>query len=112
MCAEQQSKAARSGALADLLMSLILSMMHPHGQCGRETQNALRCYPNLVWQMLTRRCMTDDSSGGASVELSDASMQLSASAPKDCTLLLSSDRVANAAGLDLLMCRKAHQRFS
>jgi hypothetical protein len=43
----------------------------------------------------------EDSSGGASWEESDASMQLSASAPKDCTLLLSSDIGAKAAGLDL-----------
>ena len=47
------------------------------------------------------------SSGGASCEESDASMQLSASAPYDCTLLLSSDIGENAAGLDLPLQRKA-----
>jgi hypothetical protein len=47
------------------------------------------------------------SSGGASCEESDASMQLSASAPYDCTLLLSSDIGENAAGLDLSLQRHA-----
>lgn len=56
----------------------------------------------LHFNVLTRRCIMEDSSGGASCDAeSDASMQLSASAPYDCTLLLSSDRGAKAAGFDL-----------